>query len=393
MLPASFLPAGDPLAVVFFAFRHRFVTAAHVQRAFNLNSYRTAQHHVTQLARTGLLANSPVHQALNSFPNVYVATGRGVTRLARAFQTATGHPWMFGAGEQRRRGRPRRFLSIQHELCVTDVDIVLLQAAARRADASLLHVERRYDRPERGLRYRNGDGELRRIAPDAGYYVRRTRTGRRWLDLLLLEMDLGHMAWGTRMVEKFIAYEAWASSPTGRRYVLDRQRVLGDRQAATGTFRLLVVARARAGEGSDDDRLVKLAMAAIPRSAAMRRRLWLTTWQALVSEPELDSAPMWWWGKDLAAWRDAYIELSGRLPHNLSGDRERRAFVAERLVAQPRRQLFKEPVQVACYTDNPHEREHSEPDNSTMFPSWDRQGAGAYAGVWRRSGERSAPSV
>jgi hypothetical protein len=265
-------------------------------------------------------------------------------------------------------------LSVQHELCITDVDIAMLRTAGYRTDASLLHIERRYDRPERGLSFRSDQGELRRIAPDAGYYVSRSRAERSWLDLLLLEMDMGHMAWSTRMVEKFAAYEQWALSASGKRYLLDRQRAYGDGAATTGTFRLLVVARARAGEGTAANRLVKLIMAALPRTAAMRRRMWFTTWEAVAYDRQPGSAAIWWWGKDLAAWRGAYIEDSERLPTNITSVRERRAFVAEQLSKQPRRQLFKKPPEVACYTGKPHEREQSEPDNSTMLPSWDREG-------------------
>jgi hypothetical protein len=381
MKPQFFLPPTHPLAVVLFAFQHRFVTAAQVQRAFNLNSYRTAQHRLTQLVRQRWLADVPVYRTLNSFPHVYIATGRGVNRLRRAFEEATGRRWPFGGAEQRRRGRPRRLTFIEHELDITDVNIRMLQLAACRADMSLLHIERRYDRRGRGLSFRDDQGEQRRFTPDAGYYARRWRSGRRWLDLLLLEMDRGHMAWGTRMVEKFASYDAWATSDSGRRYLLDHQRVLGDPYAAVGTFRLLVIARTRPGEGSDTDRLVKLVMASLQQSNAMRRRLWLTTWTAFAGESEPGSAPIWWWGKDLAAWREAYNALDESLPHDVSGDRDRRAFVAEQIAKQSKRSLFKGLPTPACYTERPHEREYYEPDNSILLPSWDREGIGAYAGV------------
>jgi hypothetical protein len=375
-----FLPASDPLAPVLLAFEHRFVTAAHVQRAFKLKR-RTAQHRLAQLVGLRLLATVPVYQTLSSFPNVYVATRRGVSRLAQAFEKVTGQAWTFGGAEQRRRGRPRRLTFIEHELDVTSCDIAVENVTGTSPDVELLHVERRYDRRGRGLSFRDEHGERHRIVPDAGYYVRHTSPERRWLDLCMLEMDRGQMAWGTRMVEKFAAYEAWAESNSGRRYLLNRQQLLGDPNSHAGTFRLLVVARSRAGEGSDQDRLVKLAMAALPLSHAMRRRLWLTTWGELVREPQGARASTWWWGKDFAAWRDTYLELDRAMPHDLSGDRRRRALVAEHFAQQPRRLLFRQPSERAWYTERPHEREHYGPDNSILLPSWDREGIGTYAGV------------
>jgi hypothetical protein len=380
MSALSFLPADDPLTLVTLAFEHRFVTAGHVERAFNLKR-RTAQHRLAQLVGLRLLATVPVYRTLSSFPNVYVATGRGVTKIAQAYGEATGRRWTFGGAEQRRRGRPRRLTFIEHELDVTDCDIVLRNLAARRPDVMLLHIERRYDRRGRGLSFRDDAGAVHRLAPDAGYYLRHTSSDRSWLDLCLLEMDRGQMAWGTRIVEKFAAYDAWAESERGRRYLLDRQRALGDATAHAGTFRLLVVTRARAGEGSDHDRLANLVMAALPCSNAMRRRIWLTTWESLMTEANEVSAPTWWWGKDLAAWRDAYLALDRTLPHVIAGDRQRRSFVADQLAQQPRRWLFRLPSSGRWYANETARAGKLEPDNSTMFPSWDREGVGAYAGV------------
>ena len=292
--------------LVAFAYDHRLVTAEHVRYRFRLTK-RTAARHLDQLTRQhGYLATVPIRHALSSFPRVYLATPAGLSFLQQAIRDRRGVAVNIERGEEPRPGRPRDITGVQHELDVTTFDLAADRTFGVLPRTVLAATVRRYHR--QGLRYEGGS-----LIPDAGYHVLHDNEGLATLDLAFLELDRGTESLAN-IKAKLAAYDRWAESEYGQKYLQNIFHRYGDTLTDTPNFRLLIVAKARAGEGSDLDRLAAIAAEALACSPAMRRRTWLATYDNLVKAMAAD-APL---TENLfyrlrGDWIEAYRQATRRL--------------------------------------------------------------------------------
>lgn len=268
-------------ALIAFVWQHRYATLAQIHRRFStiIKSRRTLSYQVRKLTAAGYLTHVPIRAVMPTHPFVYIATNKGMRLVATAIESRTGRPWSEGRGEERRAGRGYGLPFIQHELAITDVDIAMRELVENRADIQLVGHERRYHQPQKQLTYWQGSVQ-HTLRPDAGYHLVHQRHGRRWLDVCFLEYDRGTMR-PQRVGEKLVAYRRWSESSDGLMYLRGLNRTHYGRLTGRPTFRLLLVAQSRPGEGRDVTRLARLVdeAAAFPR--LFLKRLWLIESEAL----------------------------------------------------------------------------------------------------------------
>lgn len=339
-------------ALVGFVWERRFATAGQVYRAFTgtINSYFTAHYQCRRLVEHGYLAVAPARTYHPTFPHVLVATKRGLRLVADRYREVTGQIWSESENiEDRRLARGRSAVHLEHELLLTDVDLVMGEFAKQHPSVQLLKTERRYHQPDRQLQFVDQWGRAQRLEPDAGYFFLRQGRAGPWLDLCLLELDRANKL--SAIGDSLAQYDAWFASAVGERYLVDCCRRCGDTTTTRPTFRALRIVTHRPGEGSDQQRLVAVFTEALTTSPALQRRLWLTTYEAFTGQHAQD-ASIWLRVSDARSWRMEYERLTERL----AGDpdlnaRQRgaklRAFVGQQLNHVRRYTLFP-PVNAAA---------------------------------------------
>lgn len=161
--------------VVLYVFRSRFATAYQIARRFpqQLASERTAHRRLAHLVELGHLAIASVRSTAPYFPNVYLATGKGV-RWIQQLAAERGLTFTVSPAEERKE-RGRALDSVLHELLLTELELAVHQSVGNRADLSLPMTERRYFRRTRRLTYAH-QGGTQHLIPDAGL---RSPLGRR----------------------------------------------------------------------------------------------------------------------------------------------------------------------------------------------------------------------
>lgn len=300
-------------AVVAFVWEHRFATTDQVHRAFarTINSGRTARHQTQQLVRHRYLAAAPARTYDRSFPRVLVATKRGLRLVADRYLAVTGQTWSeTDTLEDRRLARGRSVVHLEHELLLTDIDLMLQAMSERHPLVRWLKTERRYHQPERQLQFIDQRGRAESLEPDAGYFFLHQGHSGPWLDLCLLELDRANKL--SAIGESLAQYEAWSASHAAAQYLADCCRRCGDTTTTRPTFRVLRVIGHRPGEGSDAQRLVAVLTRALATSPALQRCLWLTTYEAFIQQAGQD-APIWLRASDTRCWRAEYEHLTEQL--------------------------------------------------------------------------------
>lgn len=210
------------------------------------------------------------------------------------------------------------------------MDVALWQTVQQRHDASLVGSERRFRSTP--LRYTHG-GEQQRLEPDARYDVLHRRPDRQWLDVMFFEEDRGTMD-DRALIEKLRRYEQWARYDD-RDYLQSLCEQHGDTATKSPNFRLLIKTQARPGEGSDEQRLVKLLTATFAVSPWLQRRVWFTTeaaFQRQIDERSPLAATIWLRARDARAWR--------RMIEKTENIVKQRAIVSERLDGMRRYSLL-----------------------------------------------------
>lgn len=273
-------------AVLAFVYRNRFAVASQIQRRFAdvIKSSRTARRHLEELQGLGYLGVTPGRGVGPLFPKVYYVTRRGLCRLRKSLATQ-GKPWQESTVDRRGRHSREGYASdhLIHELLITEFLLALWQTADRWNDLKLLTIQRRSVAKHPAFQL-TVSGRQVRLIPDAMFLFEQT-SGK---CCCFLELDNGTMN-AKQIKQKFLRYERWSQSMTGRQYLLDLYRSYGASEPRS-TFRLLIVARSRTGL-DDERRLVELATVAKQVSSELQPRIWLTT-VATIARRQHDERPL-----------------------------------------------------------------------------------------------------
>ena len=116
-----------------------------------------------------------------------------------------------------------------------------------------------------------------------------------------------------------------------------------DNHTRRPTPRYLIVAQARPGEGTDTDRLAKIAELALPLSPRARHHIWLTTAEqatARLDEPAPLASPIWLRLRDTNRWLAKYRRLSEELSDDEQSAVRQGEYAAQQLANQRRYTLF-----------------------------------------------------
>lgn len=279
-----------------------------------------------QLTRQRLLGRVPIRAVLPNHEHVYVTLGRG---LRAAFDKRSLEDPVSRSQERRaRRGYGLPFIS--HELGISDMDVAIWQTVKQRRDVALVDSERRFR--SRPLTYWQ-DGEQCRLEPDARYDVLHYESDRQWLDVIFFEEDRGTMD-DRGLIEKLRRYEQWTQYDDGEHLQALGDK-LGDTSTTSPTFRLLIKTQARPGEGTDEQRIVKLLTATFSVPPWLQRRIWLTSEEAFQSHIDDDSPlaeKIWVRAGDLRKYAAAIEEADSVA--------QQRAIVREQLPALRRYSLL-----------------------------------------------------
>ncbi len=340
-------------ALVEYVFNNRFAIGSQIQRRFPtwLRSTRTAQYQLAGLCRLGYLATAPVRSTGPHFPYVYCATNRGARLVRDAYQQLGSARAIAAPDHVKTVGYA--FDSILHELMLTEFSLAVQRTIDDRGDTELVYSERRFFRRERQLRH-VVDGRVRTVIPDYGFLVRmKQQTSRQTATtgptgmLHLVEWDNGTMSLA-RIRDKYQQYHAWAESEQGREQIARTFRQHGV-STDSANFRLLVIARDKAREGRDAERLADLLAEALELPATMRDRIWLTTAEQL-KRSDSDSAPLdaplWLRARDARTWIGEYRQHVGNLSQHRGRrfSRLRRQHILRHVPNMPRHTLLPRPA-------------------------------------------------
>jgi hypothetical protein len=275
------------LQLLTFIYRNRFAVANQIQRRFTtlLRSDRTTRRHLEELQSLGYLATAPARGVSPLFPKILYVTGRGVKKIAQAYE-AKGKTWspsrIDRAGRHTAEGYSAEHLI--HEVFITEFLLGAWKTGNDRKDIEVLTIQRRslFKHPAFGPKAKG------RLTPDAMFVFRQDGG----LMVGFVELDTGTMN-KKQLVRKFRRYQEWSQSAAGREYLIDLYRRHGAKEPRP-VFRLYVIAQDR--DRSDDGRrLATIAKAARIAAPALADRVRLTTVTELQAhfDQAVLVAPIW----------------------------------------------------------------------------------------------------
>lgn len=201
-------------AVLAFVHRNRFAVASQIQRRFSkyMASDRTARRHLAELESLGFLDVVDTLNVGPLWPKVYFVTRRARSRLRQALRER-GKEWSEPALDRKRTSGVTSH-HILHELLITELLLMIWEAAQGREDFQLVTIQRRSLLKDNNLEL-TITGRRTRLQPDGVYVSQRIS---RPPMVTFLEMDLGTMSL-KQMTAKFRRYHAWTTSECGSRYL------------------------------------------------------------------------------------------------------------------------------------------------------------------------------
>lgn len=339
--------------IVLYVFRSRFATGSQIQRRFpqHLASERTAHRRVAHLVDLGYLTIATVRSTAPYFPNVYLATGKGVSWI-KQLATERGLAFTVSTTEERRE-RGRALDSLLHELLLTEFELAVSLTVGEKGDLGLPMTERRYFRRDKRLTYAQ-NARTRHVIPDAGFLLAvhprqgsggASHQSQPALLLHAVEMDNATMSL-PRVADKLRSYEEWSRSDLGRDYLatLYRRHGAADPRA---NFRLLIVChdKAKLHRDGDERRLLDVFTQALELPASMQERIWLTT-VARLREHQASAAPLagplWVRVRDARSWLHEYRTYLASLSRGTGQKRyhRQREFVLRKIEQLPLHGLF-----------------------------------------------------
>ena len=236
------------LPIVAYVYRNRFAIATQIQRRFShlLKSDRTTRRHLAELEALGLLAVVPTRGTSPLWPKTYFCTAKGARRLRRSLE-ARGK-----SGDVIRvdRARPEGYSAdhVLHELLTTELLLNVWESTQTNLGFELLQTERRSIPSQPGFLIDTRHRQTR-LEPDAWFVFRQEGKG---MMCCFCELDAGTMT-KDQLKAKFRRYETWASSSSGREFLINLYRCHGAYDPRP-TFRILCVACSRERE-NDEQRL------------------------------------------------------------------------------------------------------------------------------------------